>query len=261
MSTMRRTLCVLGVALLASACVESEEAPRLSVPIVVDGDGLGAATNELGWRVEVDSARLCIQDLLFTIEGETHTARTPLERLERLFVSEATAHPGHLAGGEVTGELLGTWVVDFGADEGLPFGEATMLAGSYEGANFLFCRASASSLDSAEDPMVGHTARIAGSATKDGETISFEAVLDVDEGTWMIGAPLGVTIDPGYGSTLGLQLTVDDPFEPDTLFQKIDFGALDEDGDGAVSIEPGSPSHNILRRALQDHDQYLVTER
>ena len=42
------------------------------------------------------------------------------------------------------------------------------------------------------------------------------------------------------------------------MFDGVDFAALDEDGDGAVALELDETTLNLLRRALQDHDYYLV---
>ena len=42
----------------------------------------------------------------------------------------------------------------------------------------------------------------------------------------------------------------------DSLFDGIDFGALDTDGDGEVAIEPASAAHNVLAKTLVRHDHW-----
>lgn len=245
---------LLGPGLLLASCGDSEEAAQVTLEVVVDGTGLTLATNELGWTVEVEAFELAVQDMEFTVEGEAHTSA--LERLERLLVAEAHAHPGHLAGGVVTGELPGLHRVDF-TEDGASLGRATLLTGRYSGGNFGFGRSEASGLPE----LVGHTAWIEGTATQGAVSIAFTALLDVDPSARLVGAPLELEVGPDTGVRLGLRVDLTDPIEGDTLFQKLDFGALDEDGDGVVAIRPGDAAHNTLRRTLQDHDHYEISVR
>ncbi len=243
----------IGLGLGCAACADSEEAAQVELEVVVDGTGMAPTTNELGWTVEVTAFELTVQDLEFTVQGEVHAASW-LRRLEGLAVGVAHAHPGHLAGGEVTGELPGLYRVDF-MEDGAPLGRATLLPGSYQGGNFGFSRAEGS------DPLGGHTAWIEGTATREGTTIRFTALLDVDPSAKLVGAPLELEVGEGSSARLGLRLDLTDPVEGDTLFQRLDFGALDEDGDGEVAIRPGDSAHNTLRRTLQDHDHYEISVR
>lgn len=255
-----RHLCVrpglilgIGLVLVCAGCADSEEAAQVELEVVVDGTGMAPATNELGWTVEVTAFELVVQDLEFSVEGEVHAASW-LRRLEGLVVQEAHAHPGHLAGGEVTGELAGLFRVDF-MEDGASLGRATLLPGSYHGGNFGFSRAEGS------DALGGHTAWIEGTATREGAAIHFTALLDVDPSAKLVGAPLELEVAEGSSARLGLRLDLTDPEEGDTLFQRLDFGALDEDGDGEVTIQPGDAAHNVLRRTLQDHDHYEISVR
>ncbi len=77
----------------------------------------------------------------------------------------------------------------------------------------------------------------------------------------MVGAPFELVITDATRSTLGIQLLPTDPVESNSLFDGLDFAALDEDRDGVVEIVPGDEAHNILRRTLQSHAHDKVVER
>jgi hypothetical protein len=66
-------------------------------------------------------------------------------------------------------------------------------------------------------------------------------------------------VDATTDETLGLQLLPQDPAEAETVFDDLDFAAIDDDGDGNVVIVPGDPSANVLKKHLQIHDHYAVT--
>jgi hypothetical protein len=61
--------------------------------------------------------------------------------------------------------------------------------------------------------------------------------------------------------TVALQLFPVDPIEELSLFDGLDFAALDGDGDGVVAIGPGDAAHNFLRRTLQSHVHYAAVGR
>jgi hypothetical protein len=236
---MRNTLLPI---LLLTACGGGSEAARVELPVVVDALGMTTVTNDLGWTITVGDTRVAVADLQFTIGGEVHDEKPPM--IPR-------PHPGHSAGGDVTGELAGTFVLDFGQD-GAPLGTGTLLAGSYQGGN-LGLRV-ASELE-ASDPLSGHTAVLAGTAEKDGQTVEFLAQLDVDAGTQVIGLPFALDVTEGSVATIGVRLV------SLHLYDGLDFGALDDDGDGQLAIQPGSPAHNLLRRTLQQHDHWRLEVR
>ena len=188
--------------------------------------------------------------------GEVRSARSSLSPLLR---ARAYAHPGHFEGGEVTGELLGAFVVDWIADDGRDLGLATLLVGSYGGANFTFGRGTAERLP-AGDPLVGHTARIAGEATRDDTSWAFTIVVDSPEGRELVGAPFEGEMHGDALGSLRLRILAQDPYEGDTLFDGIDFQALDRDGDGVVTLLPddGEEASNLFRRTFQTHDHFEV---
>lgn len=258
-----------ALALLFAGC-DSQEAVRVTIPVVIDGGGLGKVQTDLGYEVEVTQLRLAVRDLQFTIRGEMHASRSlhpgrsldrALKRALDLFVSPAYAHPGHYAGGEVTGELPGPFVLDFGPGNGKEMGRASLITGTYQGGNFTFRKAAASDSLASSDPLLGHTAYIEGRATKGTKTLSFRAQVDVDEGTQLVGAPFSLLVTESSTGPIGLKPLTKDPELPKTLFDGLDFAALDPDGDGVVALAPGQDAHNILRRTLQVHDFYVFSNR
>jgi hypothetical protein len=241
------------LAVLALGC-SSEEAPRVSLPVVVDASGVIPVTNDVGYVVTVTRARTALRDLQFTVGGEAHVAL--IHRVARWIVPVAHAHPGHQSGGDVTGELPGPVLVDWLAD-GAVIGQASLIVGRYGGANFTFRRASAADVP-AGDPIVGHTIAVEGTASKGGRTVAFSAVVDVDEGAQLVGAAFEQTVDEGTARSLGLRLLHADPTNPaDTLWNGVDFFAIAAAEDHAA-IAPGQESHNLLRRVFQVHDHYDV---
>lgn len=256
----------LAITVLAPcACdFDSTLAPRVDIPVVIDASHLATHETDLGYTVELDQFRMALTELEFTTEGEMHgdasRVRRPWQPLADLVIPPAFAHPGHSAGGEVVGELNGAFVFDW-TDDGLSLGPATMLHAHYSGANFTFDLAQAGNGVRADDPMVGSTFHIAGRASKDGETVEFEAFVAQDDNRRVIGLPMDLTIDDSTAVSVGIGFTPVDPFDGATIFDAIDFAALDDDADGHVDLTPGMEAFNRLTRNLQTHDHYLVTQR
>lgn len=248
---------ILG-ATLAVGCTPSEEAKRVQLEVEVDDAALMAGDNDLGWRVELGAARLAVSDLQFTILGEMHQASA---WLPSWVIGRAWAHPGHLAGGDVTGELTGEFVLDWVAGGGQRLGAAELLTGVYQGLNFGFRAAAASDGLSADDPLLGHSAYFAGTASKAGQTITFTAQIDVDAGTQMVGAIFDLEVERTDQALIAIQLVPVDPIEGFSLFDGLDFAALDLDGDGVVTIVPGDEAHNFVRRTVQSHVHYGAVDR
>jgi hypothetical protein len=261
---------LLPMLYLAAAC-DSEQAPRVTLPVVVDGSGIVEFDTNTGYRVRITQLRVAFDNVEFTSGGEMHASllRRFGRGLGELLVPTAYAHPGHYAGGEVAGEMTGRFVVDW-LDDGAPLGDADLLAATYSGANFVFTRATANDGLETDDPLVGHTMEIAGEATKGGETWTFHGFIDEEEGKRVIGLPVNEDIADGIAEfevdgstdvTFGLQMLMVDPFEPDTAFDNIDFAAADADTDGDIEFAVGDEMYNLLLRQLQVHDQYRVSVR
>lgn len=253
---------------LAACGLDSEQAERVEMPVVVDASGTGDFTNAEGYTIHITTWRVAFDNVEFTTGGEMHASL--MRSLHDFFVPTAFAHPGHYAGGEITGEMDGRFVVDWLAD-GKSLGTATMLEGDYQGANFVFTRATIDDVVP-DDPLLGHTMQIAGTATKDGTTWTFSGLIDEEEGKRVVGLPIGdefeagsvtphFVLHSGDDATLGLQLVFVDPFEMDTAFDNLDFAAMDEDGDGDYVFMPGEIPYNLMVKQLQVHDIYWVTLR
>lgn len=273
MTTMPRRARTIAPALLVTSALacDSEQAPRVTLPVVVDSNGIAPFDNDLGYRIEITKLRVAFDTVEFTTGGEMHASllRRIGDGLHELVVPTAYAHPGHAGGGEVTGEMTGRFVVDW-LDDGAPLGDAVLLGGMYSGANFVFTRATADDGLEADDPIIGHTIEIEGIATRDGVSFTFHGFIDEEEDKRVIGLPISEDItteetefrvDAGTDVTLGLQVLMVDPFEADTAFDGVDFAAADPDGDGDVELVVGETPNNLLLRQLQVHDQYRVSIR
>lgn len=241
------------------ACdLDSTQAVRIQVPVVVDGSGMVDFTNDEGYAIRITTMRVAFDNVELTTSGEMHASL--LRRLGDLVIPTAYAHPGHYAGGQVTGEMNGRFVVDW-LQDGAVLGDATMLEGDYDGANFVFTRARAGDGIEVDDPIIGHTMEIAGEATRDGTTWTFHGFIDQDEGRSVVGLPLSLELREGDDVELGLQVLMIDPFEADTALDNLDFAVLDADADGQVELQAGDSAYNTLVKQLQVHDQYEVTVR
>lgn len=250
----------LGVALSAGCAFDSEVADRTAVDVIVDSSAIVTSETDMGYRVELSRCRMAIDGIQFTTDGEQHASL--MGPVIDLLIPTAHAHPGHYGGGEVVGELAERRVFDWRAD-GTVLGEAILLDAEYTGANFGFTRARVEDGVHPDDPIVGHTFQIEGTATLDDERWEFSILLDQDEGRRVVGLPLSLDVDPSVDDALvlAMELHVDDPVERESLFDGIDFAVLDEDGDHVVVLEPGSDAYNRLRRNTQGHAHYGVSPR
>ena len=86
-------------------------------------------------------------------------------------------------------------------------------------------------------------------------------IQDIAAGTQVVGAPFEDTVDAASVDPIEFQFLPTDPIEGKSLFDGLDFAALDDDADGSVSIGPGDEAHNILRRTLQSHVHYNASPR
>lgn len=248
----------LLLALLFTGCAEPNEATRVELPVRVDASAVTSVTTDLGYDVELNEVRVALNNLVFSIAGEAHTASL-WQRLGDTVIPNAHAHPGHYQGGEVTGEMPGDFVFDWLADDQKKLGDATLLSGRYTASNFTFARGSADTL-AADDPLIGHTAIISGVATKDADSIDFTIVVDSPEGRELVGVPFEATVNADSTGTLLLRLETVDRYEHKTLFDGVDFFAFEADADDILRIEPDTPkvedAYNKFRRTFQTHDHY-----
>lgn len=254
---------LMGMLLTLTSCTDAKETPRVQLSVVMDASGLQEpVTTDLGWEVETTNVRVAVRDIQFTIAGEVHTSSL-LKRTSDWLIPPAHAHPGHYQGGEVTGVLDGAHVAAWpGADA--PLGDATLLVGKYEAANFTLDRGVAGAGGLAgEDPLVGETAIIEGIARKDGREISFSFLLGAPDGRQIVGVPFKADLsEQDAGKSIALRLAPYDQYEEDTLYDALDFALLDDDEDGVITISESSSSdsdqdaYNTLRRTFQTHDHF-----
>jgi hypothetical protein len=260
--------------IVLAGCAPSE-APRVELPVLVDDSGLSTAVTDLGWTIELDQARLALADLRFTTSGEVHMDQRPsaamqlLSQLSNRWIRSAHAHPGHAQGGEVIGELPGTFVIDFRNDDGRELGIATLIVGEYTALDFRLARAGADQVDES-DALFGHTALLAGTATgPDDAVISFTVVIDSPVDREIVGVPFEASVAEDSTFEIGLRMLGSDPIEGDHLFDGIDFALLDAvDGaaDGVMLLvdpetngELGaeiSDAYYQVRREFQTHDLF-----
>jgi hypothetical protein len=241
----------LILTLAIAGCGTTEEAALVELPVTTAAAPLAAAETDLGYTVQVTSLRVAVTQIQFTIEGEMHADVGPLP-------PNTIAHPGHSAGGEVTGELPGDFILTWNGQPRAALGTGTLIAGDYQGANFMFRVADQRDALPSADPLVGHTFHLTGTITKDATTRDFDAVLDLEPGALVIGAVFEATIDETTTAPLELAFYATDSSEGDTAFDGIDFFALPTTATGAIEIRPGGDAHNILRRTIQTHDHYGV---
>jgi hypothetical protein len=244
--------------LLASGCGAGAEVAEVEMPVEVSAAGLTPALTDLGYTVTVTGMRAALADLAFTVPGDG-LVTTQSQALLGPGGAPDYGHPGHVSGGEITGELPGERVIDWMSD-GVALGTATLLEGEYAGANFRFRRAHAGDGLEAGDPLLDHSFHVTGTARRDGVEIAFDAVLDIDDGYELVGAPFQHDVRAGDPARLRFELYTSESFSDSgsTLFDGIDFATLDPDGDGHVPIHPGDEAHNKLRRTVQSHDFYAV---
>ncbi|HTV23211.1 MAG TPA: hypothetical protein VMG12_31195 [Polyangiaceae bacterium] len=230
---------LLGCYLVAATGCSAEEAARVNLPVQVDARDLEPVDSDWGYTVELSEARLVVTDLKFAVGGEAH-ASNGWRRLSDWLVPVAHAHPGHFEGGDVTGELLGSFVTSWLPVASAPIGVATLLEGDYRSASFAFGLGSIDQGLAADDPLIGHTALLRGSATRGSERRDFLLLLDAAAGQELVGMPFDAGVRASEPFAIGFELLSTDPISQSTLFDNIDFGRLPVADDGLVHIVDGS---------------------
>ena len=245
-----RTVSMLALVLLG--CDGSQPAITVELPVATSAAAPASATTDLGYQVELAQLRVAISGLQFTTAGEAHAVAR---------VAGPRPHPGHSAGGDVTGELPGDFILTWNGQPQPDLGVGTLIVGTYRGANFTLRATTTSDGLVADDPLLGHTFHLTATITKDGTTRGLDAVLDVEPDSGVIGAVFEHEVTETSTTPLELRFFPTDPYEADTAFDGIDFFALPVTADGVIEIRPGDPAHNFLRRTIQSHDHYGVFPR
>lgn len=242
----------LGVTLCACGG-ESTEAQPIDVPVEARPVAPECVT-DLGYTVRLTAARQLIAAVEFTRGGEAHAAARPWRRALGALVGLAHAHPGHAGGGAVRGELPGRHLVDWMT--GGPLGDARVLPGPLDGADFALATATEADGLAPGDPLIGANLYLEATVTRDGAIWTFAVAIPQDADRRIIGAPVPVGVDPGAPVPLPLALRPVDPFEGDTAFDGVDFAAEDPDGDGHIAPPVDHAITHRLKRAFQAHDHY-----
>jgi len=233
-------------------------------PLCVDSRAIAPFTTDLGFEVRLLEARLAVADFEFATAGELHAAARPPSFISYL-ISPAYAHPGHYEGGEVVGEARGQFVLDWVADDERELTSATLITTDYSSGNFTFARAGVDAGVAASDPLLGHTALFAGSARLGDFETSFRFVLDLPDDRVLVGVPFPATITTEREGSVLFALLLREESGQTTLFDQIDFSALEGAGAGQVDIGPASTTevdmdaYNHLRRAVGTHDYYELS--
>ena len=226
------------------ACSDSSEAPTVQLPVATSGAAFAPSTTDLGYTVTTTRVRMAIADLQLTIEGEMHQAAP-------------NQHPGHYAGGDVTGTLPGHFLLDWNGTAAT-LGTAELIVGDYQGANFTFRAADAADGLAADDALLGHAIHVLGVASKDGTDHPFDAVIDLDAGTQLVGAVFEDVVTEASTETLVLAFLPTDPSSTATIYDGLDFATLPTTGDDRIELRPGQAAYNAFRRPLQTHDHYAI---
>lgn len=218
--------CILFSLLLSVACAPLQE--RTTFPLVV-ASTLPTQANEQGWSVVLDTATVQVGPVQF-FEGEVLLSRrfSPWN----LVVPTAHAHPGHYVAGESMGEWLGSAVVNLLA-EPKEVGVVEAVTGGYGSMQLTLS-----------------SIHLKGVATKDGESISFEATHTLASPLEGVRAEADVTTSP-----ITAQLDIDVA----KWLQRVDFAtAVDANEDGTFTFEPQTQAHNALTRAVANTGAYTV---
>ncbi|RDV36459.1 hypothetical protein DV096_18570 [Bradymonadaceae bacterium TMQ3] len=237
--------CVLAAALLLSACGESRPPVQVQLPVIVDASGLANTSTDLGYTIALTETQVAMRDLVF-LTGEVEHTSLP-RRAYDLLVPSALAHPGHSEGGEVTGELAGSFEVDWSVEGARELGQATLLVGDYTSASLTLGR-----LSSAPETSI----RLAGTATRAGEAVDFSFEVAAPEGRAITAIRFEDTLleSPGEGAHLRFRMVLDEVFGEGHLFDGVDFEELATEGILSFGPTDGDPIYLEVRRRLLSHD-------
>lgn len=262
----------IAAGLALAGCGESEQSEHVEAELAIDSSALESVTTDLGYEVEVSVVRVAVRDFAFQAPPEG-AATSFLERASEYLIPVAHAHPGHSEGGQTTGELPGRFVVDF-SDGDAEIGAADLLVGRYESVEFVFDRATEDAV-SASDPLLGHTFQVEGTATKGDFSLDFRFLVDAPVGRLLEDALAEFEIESGEEPTLAFRFAMREPYADATLFDSVDFGALEVAADAGMagaggaapslvvidaesSDDAGVTAYQHLLRALGTHHFYSV---
>ena len=229
--------------------------------LVNEGQAATDATPTGGYAVTLTRARFALSDLEFTAAGLDHASSSSRRgSFYDWLVPSAFAHPGHTTGGAVIGVLPGRFVFD-------PFrrrtwGTAELLAGNYDACNFRWVVATAGDVGP-NDPLMGHSAYLEGSAEIDERVLPFVAWVDAADSD-VVGVPFSARIAASSTGQLFFRFAPLDPFEGDSLFAGVPFDRLAPSADGIIELAPHAPAgpnreaYDLLKSRLMTPDHFLL---
>lgn len=235
----------------AAAC-DPSPAVEVQVPVRVSEDQSTTFETDLGYQVEVASARLALSDMQFA-QGAAGTS------------FGFRLHPGHADGASVTGVLDGEFVFDIVEDAGLELGLADIVVGDYVSATWTLARMDEDGqLLADEDEETGYNCMIRGRAQKADAVYNFEVRTRADLGRELKDAIAEGEIRENDPGSWQFHLNLSDTVTKSTVFDGVDFGELAEEDGEVLQFGPESPGSlrsawNEMQRRLHSHDFYLLT--
>lgn len=211
----------IGVLVLATSCGEVAAVQR-TFPVAVSATDEALVTDS-GWAVTLTEARLSLSSARFYTGAVPSLTRrfNPLDVL----VSSAYAHPGHYVPGEALGELLADVEVNL-LGPGVTWGEATGATGAY---------------GSMEVTVGAAGLHLAGTATKDGQTVSFD--------TGEFAPPKAISAIAFTHEMTKSAGQVRLAASLRTILSRVDFAQV---GAGASPLDRQSPAFNGFARGIED---------
>lgn len=253
---------VLGALAFLGSCPGEDDGatlgPALSVPLVFRGHSPAAGGAD-GWSVTLDRAEIALGR--FTIYGNTAHESVVAGAPTWFGGAPAYAHAGHAHGeADASAELEGFHVLDLLATDGESPGELSLPPALYFDGKLKLARAAADGTFSrpgggalsADDPIVGHTLLLEGTATDaTGGTHDFRLVIDAEG--WVAGLEFDVPVAEGVPAAVSVTVRLD------ALLALVDFEASRDAGD-AIAVGPDSSGYTELKAALLTADTYVQTE-
>lgn len=218
-----------------------------------------AFTNSLGWQLELARVLVSVGPLAY-LEGAPVALRGlpwgALAQLRRaLGVAVAHAHPGHYHAGGTLGEALLATSVDLALGP-VELGIGAGISGTALSGRFSF---HAPPLGPHAAELGSHVACVEGEAKKDGASLPFRLVADVEDVRDPEGNPevLGCAFHDGAIATDG---TVSLTIEPSVWLDQCDFAGLVATAEGQpVELARSLGAHQSFVRGLRKAASYVFT--
>ncbi|WP_257453856.1 hypothetical protein [Archangium lipolyticum] len=216
----------------------------------------GHFTTDTGWRVELSSARMVLGPIyLFENPSPLQPTVTGhwLRRMGEVLVPSAHAHDSFFSGGRVLGEWDREVVFDLLAEGGATrvLGRSPGIAGVARSFSLLL-QPPSRALGAEAAPLEGRSVVLAGTASREGHTVSFRAALDFPppvELQRVDFVPMEVELDDEGLFVVELQ--------PHRWFEGTLFERLEVPASGAaVTVPPESQVHRALLVNVRRHTAF-----